>query len=110
MQANPDITGWGLLGGWPLFTDNALRWAPGTIKCVAVDALPQELRYVRSGHVQLLLSQDVYGYGYRSVEHLINKLYLKKEPARAVDDTPLTHVNRENVEAFAKNWEKWLPK
>jgi ribose transport system substrate-binding protein len=110
MQANPDITGWGLLGGWPLFTDNALRWAPGTIKCVAVDALPQELRYVRSGHVQLLLSQDVYGYGYRSVEHLINKLHLKKEPARAVDDTPLTHVNRENVEAFGKNWEKWLPK
>src|SRR5207302_9725269 len=53
MQANPDISGWGLLGGWPLFTDNALRWAPGTIKCVAVDALPPELRYVRSGHVQL---------------------------------------------------------
>src|SRR5205085_8644425 len=31
MQANPDITGWGLLGGWPLFTDNALHWSPGTI-------------------------------------------------------------------------------
>src|SRR4051794_39408846 len=25
MQANPDVTGWGLLGGWPLFTDNALK-------------------------------------------------------------------------------------
>jgi ribose transport system substrate-binding protein len=110
MQANPDLAGWGLLGGWPLFTDNALRWSPGTIQCVAVDALPPELQYVRSGHVQLLLSQDVYGYGYRAVEHLVNKLQFKKEPARAIDDTPLTEVTKENVEAFSKNWEKWLPK
>jgi ribose transport system substrate-binding protein len=110
MQANPNVTGWGLLGGWPLFTDNALRWPPGTIKCVAVDALPQELSYVRSGHVQLLLSQDVYGYGYRAVEHLINKLHFKKDPARVIDSTPLTAVTKENVEEFGKNWEKWLPK
>lgn len=110
MQAHPDITGWGLLGGWPLFTDNALRWSPGTIKCVSVDALPQELRYVRSGHVQLLLSQDVYGYGYHAVEHLVNKLQFKKNPARVIDDTPLTAVTKDNVEEFAKNWEKWLPK
>src|SRR6266568_2089462 len=110
MHANPDITGWGLLGGWPLFTDNALRWSPGAIACVAVDALPPELQYVRSGHVQLLLSQDVYGYGYRSVEHLINKVHFKKDPSRTLDDTPLTPVTKENVEAFAKNWEKWLPK
>jgi len=110
MQAHPDITGWGLLGGWPLFTDNALRWTPGAIKCVSVDALPQELRYVRSGHVQLLLSQDVYGYGYRAVEHLVNKLHFKKDPPRAIDDTPLTAVTKDNVEEFSKNWAKWLPK
>jgi ribose transport system substrate-binding protein len=110
MQANPDITGWGLLGGWPLFTEDALHWAPGTIKCVAVDALPPELNYVRSGHVQLLLSQDVYGYGYKAVEHLVNKVHFKKEPAQPMDDTPLTAVTKENVETFGKNWEKWLPK
>jgi ribose transport system substrate-binding protein len=110
MQSHPDLAGWGLLGGWPLFTDNALRWSPGAIKCVSVDALPAELRYVRSGHVQLLLSQDVYGYGYRSVEHLINKVHFKKNPARVIDDTPLTPVTKQNVEAFGKNWEKWLPK
>ena len=110
MQANPDVSGWGLLGGWPLFTDNALRWSPGAIKCVSVDALPAELQYVRSGHVQLLLSQDVYGYGYHAVEHLINKAHFKKDPPKALDDTPLTPVTKENVDAFAKNWEKWLPR
>jgi ribose transport system substrate-binding protein len=110
MQANPDITGWGFLGGWPLFTDRALKWPPGTIKCVSVDALPPQLPYVRSGHVQLLLSQDVHGYGYKAVERLIEKLHFKKSPAMAIEDTVLTPVTADNVDAFARNWEKWLPK
>src|SRR5256714_7701164 len=110
MQANPDITGWAMIGGWPLFTDNALKWQPGTVKCVAVDALPPELAYLRSGHVQLLLAQQCYEWGYRSVEHLINKIHLKKEPAAVKDVSPLVPVTREKVDEFAKNWEKWLPK
>lgn len=110
MQANPDITGWGLLGGWPLFTDHALKWKPGTIKCVSVDALPPQLAYVRSGHVQLLLSQDVYGYGYHAVERLVERLHLKKAPPQTIENTALTPVTLENVDAFAKNWETWLPK
>ena len=110
MQANPDITGWGFLGGWPLFTDHALNWKPGTVQCVSVDALPPELVYVRSGHVQVLLSQDVYGYGYRAVEILVEKLRLKKSPSGPVENSALTLVTTGNVEAFAKNWEKWLPK
>lgn len=110
MQAHPDITGWAMIGGWPLFTDNALKWPPGSVKCVSVDALPPQLAYVRSGHVQLLLAQQVYEWGYRSVEHLVNKVHLKKEPAQTHDVSPLVPVTRENVDAFAKNWEKWLPK
>jgi len=110
MQANPDIIGWAMIGGWPLFTDNALKWQPGTVKCVSVDALPPELAYLRSGHVQLLLAQQVYEWGYRSVEHLINKVHLKKEPAAVKDVSPLVPVTKANVDAFAKNWEKWLPK
>jgi ribose transport system substrate-binding protein len=110
MQANPDINGWALIGGWPLFTDNALKWKPGTVKCVSVDALPPELAYLRSGHVQLLLAQQCYEWGYRSVEHLFNKIYLKKDPATIKDVSPLVPVSRETVDEFAKNWEKWLPK
>jgi ribose transport system substrate-binding protein len=110
MQSNPDITGWAMIGGWPLFTENALKWPPGTVKCVSVDALPAQLAYVRSGHVQLLLAQQVYEWGYRSTEHLINKIHLNKNPATVRDVSPLVPVTRENVDAFATNWEKWLPK
>src|SRR5687768_4713595 len=110
MQSHPDITGWAMVGGWPLFTDNALKWPPGSVKCVSVDALPPQLAYLRSGHVQLLLAQQVYEWGYRSVEHLINKIHLKKNPTVLHDVSPLVPVTKANVEEFAKNWEKWLPK
>ena len=110
MQANPDITGWAMIGGWPLFTDGALKWQPGAVKCVSVDALPPQLAYLRSGHVQILLAQKVYEWGYRSVEHLINKIHLKKDPASTKDVSELVPVTKANVDEFAKNWEKWLPK
>src|SRR5437867_5995476 len=99
MQANPDITGWAMVGGWPLFTDNALKWQPGTVKCVSVDALPPELAYLRSGHVQLLLAQQVYEWGYRSVGHLINKIHLKKDPPAVKDVSPLQPVTKQDVDA-----------
>jgi ribose transport system substrate-binding protein len=110
MQANPDITGWAMIGGWPLFTENALKWQPGTVKCVAVDALPAQLAYIRSGHVPVLLAQQCYEWGHKSVEHLINKIVFKKDPAAVKDISALIPVTKDNVDAFAKNWDKWLPK
>ncbi|HEY5042301.1 MAG TPA: substrate-binding domain-containing protein [Verrucomicrobiae bacterium] len=109
-QAHPEITGWAFIGGWPLFTDNALKWAPGTVKCVSVDALPAELAYIRSGHVQVLLGQQCYMWGYVSVENLFNKVYLHKDPTTVKQISPLDRVTKDNVDAYAKNWDKWLPK
>jgi ribose transport system substrate-binding protein len=45
-----------------------------------------------------------------AVEVLIDKLRLKKNPLQAIANTALVAVNRANVEAYAKNWETWLPK
>lgn len=109
-NANPGIQGWAMIGGWPLFTADALKWAPGSVKVVACDALPAQLNYLRSGHVDTLFAQDCYGWGYKSVEILLEKIINGKspEPARVVD--PLTQVTKANVDAFGKNWEKWLAK
>ena len=81
MQANPDITGWAMIGGWPLFTENALKWRPGTVKCVSIDALPAQLAYIRSGHVPVLLAQQCYEWGHRTVELLV------EGPASRVTET-----------------------
>jgi ribose transport system substrate-binding protein len=109
MQANPDITGWAFIGGWPLFTENALKWKPGTIQCVSVDALPAQLAYIRSGHVPVLLGQQCYQWGYRSVELLIQKIVEKKNPPAVKEISALVPVTPANVEEYSKNWAKWLP-
>ncbi|RXK55091.1 sugar ABC transporter substrate-binding protein [Oleiharenicola lentus] len=110
MQANPDITGWAMIGGWPLFTENALKWQPGTVACVSVDALPAQLAYIRSGHVPVLLAQQCYQWGYRSTELLIAKIVEKKNPPAVKEISALIPVTKDTVEEFAKNWDKWLPK
>lgn len=109
-NANPGIQGWCLIGGWPLFTADALKWQPGTIKVISCDALPAELNYLRSGHVQTLYAQDCYGWGAKSVEILLEKIVNKQNPPEVRVIDPLTRVTRDNVDEFAKNWQKWLGK
>jgi len=110
MQAHPEITGWARIGGWPLFTDNALKFAPGSVIVVAVDALPAELGYVKSGHVQVLLAQQVYEWGTTTVDLLYDLIANNKKPEEAFVKGQLIPVTKENVDEFAKNWDKWLPK
>ena len=109
-NANPSINGWAMIGGWPLFTNDALKWAPGTIKVVSCDALPVQLSYVRDGHVQVLFAQDCYGWGHKSVETLLDKIMNQVDPANPVMVDPLTEVTKANVDEYAKNWDKWLGK
>jgi len=109
-NANPGIQGWGFIGGWPLFTADALKWAPGSIKVVSVDGLPAQLGYLKTGHVEVLLAQDCYGWGYKSVEILLEQIINKQAPATPKVVDPLTKVTKENVDEYAKNWTKWLAK
>jgi ribose transport system substrate-binding protein len=108
--AHPEINGWAMIGGWPLFTRDALKWEPGTVKVVSVDALPPQLEYLKSGHVQLLLAQDCYGWGYKSVEILLEKVVKAKSPEKPFVIDPLTPVTKENSDEFGKKWDKWLGK
>lgn len=109
-NANPSIEGWSFIGGWPLFTTNALKWEPGKIKVASCDALPAQLGYLKSGHVQVLFAQDCYGWGYKSVDTLLNKVVNQKDPEKVIMVDPLTQVTKENVDEYAKNWDKWLGK
>jgi ribose transport system substrate-binding protein len=110
MNANPNIEGWAMVGGWPLFTENALRWEPGKVKVISWDALPAQLSYVRDGHVDTLLAQDCYGWGYKTVDIVLEKVVNGKDPFSPLVLDPLTPVTKANVEEWSKNWDKWLPK
>ena len=109
-NANPSIQGWAMIGGWPLFTANALKWPVGSIKVVAVDALPAQLGYVKDGYVVALLAQDCYGWGTKSVEILLDKIVKNQSPPDVKVIDPLTLVTKENVDSYAENWKKWLKK
>ena len=109
-STHPQIEGWAMIGGWPLFAKNALKWAPGSIKVVSVDALPAELNYVKSGYVTALFAQDCYGWGYKSVELLLNKIVKGENPPSERIIDPLTRVTKDNVDEIGKNWNKWLEK
>ena len=109
-STHPQIEGWAMIGGWPLFAKNALKWAPGSIKVVSVDALPAQLGYVKSGHVAALYAQDCYGWGYKSVQLLLEKIVKGQNPAIERVIYPLTRVTAENAEAYGKKWDKLLGK
>lgn len=109
-STNPEIGGWCMVGGWPLFTKNALKWPPGSVKVVAVDALPAQLSYLESGHVQALYAQDCYGWGHKSVELLLEKIVKGNDPQSERIIDPLIKVTRENASEFRTKWDKWLSK
>ena len=73
-------------------------------------ALPPQLAYIRSGHVPVLLAQQCFEWGKRSVELLVDKILFKKDPPAQKEISALIPVTKDNVDAFAKNWEVWLPK
>ncbi len=109
-SANPSIGGWAMIGGWPLFTKNAIRWKPGEVKIVAVDALPAQLAYLESGHVQVLYAQDCYGWGYKSVQILLDKIVRDQAPASERIIDPLVKVTADGAAEFRKKWDAWLGK
>jgi ribose transport system substrate-binding protein len=107
MNAYPDISGWAMIGGWPLFTKSLLTdLNPDKVKVVAVDALPAELPYVAKGIAPVLLAQPTYKWGYVSVEKVIDKIYLKKD-VPVITRMELVRVSKENLGTWARQLKDW---
>ena len=106
--ANPGIDGWAMIGSWSLFTDALLKWEPGKVKIVAMDALPAELPYLRKGVVEKLYAQPTYEWGRQSMKLLADKVILGKTPDQVMIYSPLIPVTKDNVDKFEQNWKKWL--
>ncbi|GAC1516255.1 MAG: sugar-binding protein [Gemmatimonadaceae bacterium] len=107
-NAYPDIKGWAMVGGWPLFTQTLLTdLDPAKQKVVAVDALPAELAYVEKGITPVLLAQPIYKWGYVGVQTLYDKIHNKKDPASAVIPMELVRVTRQNLGEWARQLKAW---
>jgi ribose transport system substrate-binding protein len=106
--SEPDISGWALVGGWPLYTDNALDGIYENAKVVSMDPLPLPIEYVKKGQVQVLVGQPYFGWGYESVRMLFDKVHNGKDPAQVFNYAQFDIVTTENAEAFSAQWNDWL--
>jgi ribose transport system substrate-binding protein len=106
-NAYPEVNGWAMIGGWPLFTQTLLTdLDPARYKVVAVDALPAELPYVERGIAPVLLAQPVYQWGYVGVKTIVDKIHHKKEiPERIPMET--VRVTKENLNQWGRQLRDW---
>jgi ribose transport system substrate-binding protein len=107
---HPDITGWIFIASSALQVQNSLKWNPGDVKVVAGNAVPVELEFIKSGHVQNLVGINCFQMGYKSIEILLDKILYKRTPKDPTIYIPLTSVSKKNVEEWSLNWKKWLIK
>jgi ribose transport system substrate-binding protein len=106
-NAYPQIQGWAMVGGWPLFTQTLLTdLDPNKVKIVAVDALPAELPYVEKGLAPVLLAQPTYLWGYESVKRIVDKVHLKQDVPEIIP-MELVRVSKENLGEWARQLKAW---
>ncbi|HEY8233537.1 MAG TPA: substrate-binding domain-containing protein [Vicinamibacteria bacterium] len=109
--AHPQLAGWALVGGWPLFRSSQSPALMGelqkrALKVVAVDALPEQLIYVERGLVPVLWAQPVYDWGAIGVATIVDKLLLKKTVPRNIR-MELIRVTRDDIRGYAKRLNSW---
>jgi len=106
-NAYPQIQGWAMIGGWPLFTPSLLSdLDPKKVKIVAVDALPPELPYVEKGLAPVLLAQPTYLWGKVSVETIVDKVHLQKDVPQIIP-MELVRVTKDNLGTWARQLKTW---
>jgi ribose transport system substrate-binding protein len=106
-NAYPEIQGWAMIGGWPLFTQTLLTdLDPSKVKVVSIDALPQQLPYVERGIAPVLFAQPTFNWGYIGVKTIFDKVYLKKDvPAHVQMD--LIRVDKTTLGQWARQLKAW---
>ena len=106
-NAYPDIQGWAMIGGWPLFTKTLLTdLSADKLKIVSVDGLPAELPYVEKGLAPVLLAQPTYLWGYVGVETIIKKVHLKQD-VPTILPMELVRVTKDNLGTWARQLKEW---
>src|SRR5262245_26570346 len=106
-NAYPQIQGWAMIGGWPLFTPTLLTDLDASkVKIVSVDALPAELAYVDKGLAPVLLAQPVYQWGYVSVKTIFDKVHDGKTVPEIMP-MELVRVSKENLGSWARQLKDW---
>jgi ribose transport system substrate-binding protein len=99
----PDLGAWIAVGGWPVFTRNALDVVPARTRVVAFDTIPPAPDLLKAGRVQLLIGQKYFGWGSESVR-LLADIKSGKLPPMPIIDSGVDVVTADNVDAYVRSW------
>ena len=102
----PDLSAWLSVGGWPVFTRNALAGVdPSKTKVISFDTVESAVDLLREGKVQVLLGQKYFGWGSEPVK-ILHGIKNGRPPASAVIDSGVDVVTRENVDAYVAEFKR----
>lgn len=102
----PDLGGWLSVGGWPVFTRNALASVdPARTKVISFDTVESAIDLLREGKVQVLLGQKYFGWGSEPVK-ILHGIKHGKPPANTIIDSGVDIVTRENVDAYVAEFKR----
>jgi ribose transport system substrate-binding protein len=102
----PDLAAWIAVGGWPVFTRNALAAVdPAKTKVISFDTVESGLALLREGKVQVLLGQKYFGWGSESVK-LLHGIKNGRMPPSPIINSGVDIVTRENVDQYAEQWKR----
>lgn len=106
-KEHPQIRGWAMVGGWPLFTPKLLTdLGDAKVTIVAVDALPAQLVYVEKGLAPVLLAQPTYMWGYESVQRIVEKVHLKQDVPKVIP-MDVVRVTKADLGPWARQLKTW---
>jgi ribose transport system substrate-binding protein len=101
----PDLGAWISVGGWPVFTRNALAAVPPRTKVLSFDTIPPAPDLLKAGKVQVLLGQKYFGWGSESVR-LLADIKAGKMPASPIIDSGVDVVTAANVDQYVAHWKE----
>ncbi|HXT71986.1 MAG TPA: sugar-binding protein [Vicinamibacterales bacterium] len=101
----PNLGAWISVGGWPVFTQNALAPVPKTTKVISFDTNPPAPDLIKTGKAQVLIGQKYFGWGSETVK-LLRDYIRGTKPANTVIDSGVDVVTAKNVDEYMALWKK----
>ena len=103
----PDLGAWISVGGWPVFTANALAPVdPARTKFISFDTNPPAPDLLKAGKVQVLLGQKYFGWGSEPIKILVDLIRNGRQPATPIIDSGVDVVTIDNVNDYVIAWGK----
>jgi ribose transport system substrate-binding protein len=99
----PNLGAWISVGGWPVFTQNALAPVPPTTKVISFDTNPPAPDLIKAGKAQVLIGQKYFGWGSESIR-LLHDIVNGKRPPNPIIDSGVDVVTAENLDQYLASW------